>query len=50
VATGATNRQIAQTLFIAPKTVSAHVEHILAKLGAARRTEIAAWVAAEAHK
>jgi DNA-binding CsgD family transcriptional regulator len=44
VATGATNRQIAQALFIAPKTVSAHVEHILAKLGAARRAEIAAWV------
>ena len=27
-----------------PKTVSAHIEHILAKLGATRRTEIAAWV------
>jgi DNA-binding CsgD family transcriptional regulator len=30
---------------LAPKTVSAHVAHILAKLGAARRTEIAAWCA-----
>jgi DNA-binding CsgD family transcriptional regulator len=46
VATGATNREIATTLTIAPKTVSAHVEHILAKLGAARRTEIAAWATA----
>jgi DNA-binding NarL/FixJ family response regulator len=46
VAAGNTNRQIAAELFLAPKTVSAHVEHILAKLGAARRTEIAAWVAA----
>jgi DNA-binding CsgD family transcriptional regulator len=46
VATGATNRQIAAALSIAPKTVAAHLEHILAKLGAARRTEIAAWVAA----
>jgi DNA-binding CsgD family transcriptional regulator len=46
VATGATNRQIAATLSISPKTVAAHVEHILTKLGAARRTEIAAWSAA----
>jgi DNA-binding CsgD family transcriptional regulator len=30
---------------LSPKTVSAHVEHILTKLGAARRTEIAAWCA-----
>ena len=43
IAAGATNRQIAERLVIAPKTVDAHVEHILAKLGAARRTEIAAW-------
>ena len=41
VATGATNRDIAATLRIAPKTVAAHIEHILAKLGAARRAEIA---------
>lgn len=46
IATGATNREIAATLFIAPKTVSAHVEHILTKLGASRRAEIAAWTAA----
>ena len=30
---------------LAPKTISAHVTHILAKLGAARRAEIAAWCA-----
>jgi DNA-binding NarL/FixJ family response regulator len=30
---------------VSPKTVSAHVEHILAKLGVSRRAEIAAWVA-----
>jgi DNA-binding CsgD family transcriptional regulator len=46
IATGATNREIAAALFIAPKTVSAHVEHILTKLGAGRRAEIAAWSAA----
>lgn len=45
IASGATNRLIAEKLVIAPKTVSAHVEHILAKLGASRRAEIAAWVA-----
>jgi DNA-binding CsgD family transcriptional regulator len=45
VATGATNREIASALSIAPKTVSAHVEHILRKLGVGRRTESAAWAA-----
>ncbi len=45
---GLTNAQIADELFVSPKTVSAHVEHILAKLGAARRAEIAAWVATTA--
>ena len=45
VAGGATNREIAAALFVSPKTVAAHVEHILTKLGAARRTEIAAWAA-----
>jgi DNA-binding CsgD family transcriptional regulator len=45
IAAGLTNPEIAAELFVSPKTVSAHVEHILAKLGASRRTEIAAWVA-----
>ena len=44
IAEGLTNAAIAEELFVSPKTVSAHVEHILAKLGASRRTEIAAWV------
>ncbi len=46
IAEGATNREIAERLVISPKTASAHVEHILAKLGVARRAEIAAWVTA----
>ena len=46
VAAGHTNREIAARLFLSPKTVGAHMEHILTKLGAARRTEIAAWVTA----
>lgn len=43
VAEGRTNSEIADSLGIAPKTASSHVEHILAKLGASRRTEIATW-------
>ena len=43
VADGLTNSEIAAELTLSPKTVSAHVEHILAKLGVARRTEIATW-------
>jgi DNA-binding CsgD family transcriptional regulator len=42
VAEGMTNGQIGATLFVSPKTASVHVSHILAKLGAANRTEAAA--------
>jgi DNA-binding CsgD family transcriptional regulator len=42
VAAGQSNREIARELFIAPKTASVHVSNILAKLGAATRTEAAA--------
>jgi DNA-binding CsgD family transcriptional regulator/tetratricopeptide (TPR) repeat protein len=44
VASGLTNREIAARLVISPKTASTHVEHILTKLGASRRAEIAVWV------
>ena len=37
----ASNAEIAASLGIAPKTASSHVEHILARLGATRRAEIA---------
>jgi DNA-binding CsgD family transcriptional regulator len=43
ISEGLTNAQIADSLGIAPKTASSHVEHILAKLGASRRAEIATW-------
>lgn len=42
LATGATNKAIAERLFISEKTVSVHVTNLLAKLGAANRTEAAA--------
>jgi len=34
-----------ERLGLSPRTVGAHVEHILAKLDFTRRAEIAAWVA-----
>ena len=41
VAEGRSNREIAAALVISPKTASVHVSNILAKLGAATRTEAA---------
>ena len=42
VARGATNPEIAASLFLSRKTVERHVTHILAKLGARNRVELAA--------
>ncbi|MFD3615916.1 AAA family ATPase [Streptomyces sp. NPDC058676] len=42
VSAGRTNRQIAEALFISPKTASVHVSNILAKLGVSGRGEAAA--------
>ena len=42
---GLTNAEVAGELGLSPKTVSAHLEHIMAKLGVGRRAEVAAWVA-----
>jgi DNA-binding NarL/FixJ family response regulator/signal transduction histidine kinase len=39
VAKGARNKEIAQELFIAPKTVEHHLSNIYSKLGASNRTE-----------
>ena len=41
VAMGRTNRQIAETLFISPKTATVHVSNILGKLGVRSRVEAA---------
>jgi ATP/maltotriose-dependent transcriptional regulator MalT len=42
IAEGATNRQIGEALFITVKTASAHVSHILMKLGVSNRAQAAA--------
>ena len=42
VSAGRTNRQIAEALFISPKTASVHVSNILGKLGVSGRGEAAA--------
>jgi DNA-binding CsgD family transcriptional regulator len=49
IADGLTNAAIADELTLSPRTVGAHVEHILAKLGVTRRAEIAAWVTSIRH-
>jgi DNA-binding CsgD family transcriptional regulator/tetratricopeptide (TPR) repeat protein len=38
---GSTNEQIGAALYMSPKTASVHVSHIIAKLGATNRTEVA---------
>ncbi len=48
IAEGMTNRQIAETMFLAEKTVKNYVSSILAKLGLERRTQ-AAVLAAKLH-
>jgi DNA-binding CsgD family transcriptional regulator len=48
IATGLTNRQIAERLFIAQRTVDTHVAHILAKLGCSNRAQVAALASAQA--
>nr|WP_252189631.1 MULTISPECIES: LuxR C-terminal-related transcriptional regulator [unclassified Rhodococcus (in: high G+C Gram-positive bacteria)] len=43
IAEGLSNRSIAESLVISPRTVGSHVEHILAKLDFSSRTQIATW-------
>ncbi|MEU1334855.1 helix-turn-helix transcriptional regulator [Streptomyces sp. NPDC005865] len=44
--TGRTNREIAQRLYVTPRTVGTHIEHILAKLDLPNRAAAAARAAA----
>jgi non-specific serine/threonine protein kinase len=50
IAQGATNRAIADELTISRRTVEAHVQHILDKLGFESRTQIGVWVADKRNK
>jgi two-component system response regulator DevR len=45
ISDGKTNRQIAEAMFLAEKTVKNYVSRLLAKLGMARRTEAAVFAA-----
>ncbi|MFI9387058.1 ATP-binding protein [Kutzneria sp. NPDC052558] len=50
IAQGTTNRAIAEELRISRRTVEAHVQHILDKLGFDSRTQIGVWVADRRNK
>jgi DNA-binding CsgD family transcriptional regulator len=39
---GATNREVAKTLFLSPKTIERHLSNVFRKVGARNRTELAA--------
>jgi len=43
IAQGLTNGQLADKLYISPKTAAVHVSNILTKLGLSGRAEVAAW-------
>ncbi|MDN3356620.1 LuxR C-terminal-related transcriptional regulator [Actinomadura sp. DC4] len=50
VAQGMSNKEIAAQLVISQRTAEGHVEHILAKLGFASRTQIALWAEPDARQ
>jgi DNA-binding NarL/FixJ family response regulator len=43
MASGLTNKQIAEALHIGYETVKEHVQHILGKIGVIDRTQAAVW-------
>nr|WP_271213002.1 LuxR C-terminal-related transcriptional regulator [Rhodococcus wratislaviensis]GLK39911.1 LuxR family transcriptional regulator [Rhodococcus wratislaviensis] len=47
VAEGLSNRAIAESLVLSPRTIDGHVERILTKLDFASRIQIASWVASQ---
>jgi DNA-binding CsgD family transcriptional regulator len=48
VASGSSNREIAEALLVSPKTVERHITNTLAKLGIRNRTELASFVGSRA--
>jgi DNA-binding NarL/FixJ family response regulator len=47
---GRTNREVAATLFLSPKTVEANLARIYRKLGITTRAELGAWLAGSPHR
>jgi DNA-binding NarL/FixJ family response regulator len=47
LAEGLTNSQLAERLYISPRTAAVHVSNILSKLGMSSRAEVAAWAVRE---
>jgi DNA-binding NarL/FixJ family response regulator len=45
IARGKSNREIADSLVVAPRTIETHVHSILSKLGFTSRAQIAVWAA-----
>jgi DNA-binding NarL/FixJ family response regulator len=43
ISRGLSNKEIANTLVISPRTAEGHVEHVLTKLGFTSRAQVAAW-------
>ncbi|HET6665167.1 MAG TPA: response regulator transcription factor, partial [Acidimicrobiales bacterium] len=50
LAEGLSNSQVAERLYISPRTAAVHVSNILAKLGMSSRTEVAAWAVSEGYR
>jgi DNA-binding CsgD family transcriptional regulator len=44
IASGRTNREIAESLVVSPETVKTHVRHVLGKFGVSRKVEIRALI------
>jgi DNA-binding NarL/FixJ family response regulator len=44
---GRTNTEIAERLYLSPRTVETHVTHLLGKTGTANRSALRAWALAQ---
>jgi non-specific serine/threonine protein kinase len=43
IASGKSNREIAELLVVGERTIETHVGHVLSKLGFTSRAQVAAW-------